>query len=289
MPDCPAYRLTLPETLTTSVVFSSPHSGRTYPDEFLRATVLDRRMIRSSEDAFVDLLLAGVAELGAPLIAAVAPRAYVDLNRSADELDPAVIEGVAQVSHNPRVQSGLGVIPRVVSGARAIYSGKIRRAEAEARLAEFWHPYHDRLARLLEAARQSFGQVILIDMHSMPHEAMEAQAHRAGRRPEIVIGDRYGASAAAGIVDAVDAAFRGRGFRVARNTPFAGAYIAQTYGRPSIGQHVIQIEIDRALYLDEQAIRPAPQFDAFMARLAPALAEIADLGRVAGQDKLAAE
>ncbi|MFO1174567.1 MAG: N-formylglutamate amidohydrolase [Paracoccaceae bacterium] len=276
-----AYRLSLPARRTTSVVFASPHSGRDYTGAFLAASVLDERMIRTSEDAYVDDLLGGVPALGAPLLAATAPRAYLDLNRAAEELDPSVVDGVRSFAHNPRVQSGLGVIPRVVAGGRAIYSGKITLAEARGRIRNVWHPYHDCLARLLDESRTMFGQAILVDVHSMPHEAMDAIAHRAGTRPEIVLGDRYGAAAAGSIVEAVDAAFRAEGFRVSRNTPFAGAYIAQTYGRPGIGQHAVQVEIDRALYLDEQAIRPAPGFDAFRARLAKVLDRIAAIGRPA--------
>jgi N-formylglutamate deformylase len=274
-----AYHLSLPRRRTTSVVFASPHSGRDYPAEFLQATILDERAIRSSEDAFIDELLAGVPGFGAPLIAARAPRAYLDLNRGADELDPAVVEGAQSYAHNPRVVSGLGVIPRVVSGGRAIYSGKIGLAEARARLSAFWFPYHQKLQELLDESRAMFGQAVLIDVHSMPHEAMDSVAHRSGRRPQIVVGDRYGAAAAAEVTDRVEQAFRDRGYQVARNAPFAGAYIAQTYGRPGIRQHAVQIEMDRALYMDERRIRPHDRFAAFKDDLTEIMAEVAEIGR----------
>jgi len=163
-----AYRLFRPEWPTTSVVFSSPHSGRDYPWTFLRQTVLDERTIRSSEDAFVDLLFAAAPSHGAPLIAANAPRAYVDLNRAAEELDPAVVEGARLAGHNPRISSGLGVIPRVVANGRAIYRGKIGLAEAESRITTYWRPYHERLQQLLDEAQARFGESILVDCHSMP-------------------------------------------------------------------------------------------------------------------------
>ena len=274
-----AFSIIRPERRTTCVVFASPHSGRNYSAEFLKSSVLDERTIRTSEDAFVDQLLDCVPAFGAPLIVAHAPRAFLDLNRGADELDPAVIEGARSYAHNPRVSSGLGVIPRVVAGGRAIYRGKLPMAEARARIRDWWHPYHDGLHQLLGESRGLFGQAILIDVHSMPHEAMDQIAHRAGRRPEIVIGDRYGAAAAAAIADRVEDTFRAQGFRVARNTPFAGAYIAQTYGRPAIGQHAVQIEMDRALYMDERAIRPHEGFAAFCDRLRPVFEAIAALGR----------
>lgn len=282
-----AYNLFLPKRRETCVVFASPHSGRIYPQAFLAATVLDERMIRTSEDAFVDELLAAAPVFGAPLLTANAPRAYLDLNRGADELDPAVIEDARSFAHNPRVASGLGVIPRVVAGGRAIYRGKLPMSEARMRIRDFWQPYHACLSRLLDESRARFGQAILIDVHSMPHEAMEAIPARAGKRPEVVIGDRYGASAAGDVVTGIEEAFRGQGFRVARNAPFAGAYIAQTYGRPGIQQHAVQIELDRALYMDERAITPHARFADFRARLEPVLRGIAALGRP--EARLAAE
>jgi N-formylglutamate amidohydrolase len=282
-----AFQLFEPKTRLTSVVFASPHSGRSYSQTFLDATVLGRRAIRSSEDAFVDQLLDGVPGLGAPLLAAVAPRAFIDLNRGADELDPAVIVGVQSFAHNPRVASGLGVIPRVVAGGRAIYNGKIPLSEAQARIRDWWHPYHACLLRLLGESRKAFGEAILIDVHSMPHEAMEIVVSRSGRRPDIVVGDRYGAAAASHIVNRVEEAFRAQGLVVARNVPFAGAYIGQTYGRPGIGQHAIQIEIDRALYMDEYHVRPNANFAPFKKMLTRVLSEIVDIGRQ--QTSLAAE
>lgn len=273
-----AYHLQDPEALTSCVVFASPHSGRDYPWSFLRNTVLDEHTIRTSEDAFVDRLFDCAPQFGAPLLRAAAPRAYVDLNRAKDELDPALILGVRRSGHNPRVASGLGVVPRVVAGGRAIYRGKLTRSEADDRLNRIWHPYHDRLQALLDRAHRQFGESILIDCHSMPHEAIES-AGRAGRpKPEIVIGDRFGASAASDIVERIEASFATAGFRVVRNAPFAGAYTAQHYGRPSRRQHAIQIEIDRALYMDEQSIRPNAGFHSMRRRLRSVIAEIAALG-----------
>jgi N-formylglutamate amidohydrolase len=283
-----AFRLTEPARRTTAVVFASPHSGRDYPAAFLGGSLLDLRQIRSSEDAFVDELLAPVPGFGAPLLAALMPRAWVDLNRAPDELDPALIEGVRSSAHNPRVLSGLGVIPRVVAAGRAIRSGKMPPSEARHRLATGWHPYHDRLRRLMDESLSLFGRAILIDVHSMPREAMDAFAHRPGRRPEIVVGDRHGASASEGLVRAVEDAFRAAGFQVARNAPFAGAYIAQTYGRPALGQEAVQVEIDRSLYMDEARVERDAHFAPFARRLTPVLERIAGLGRAEGE-RVAAE
>ncbi len=231
-------------------------------------------MLRSSEDAFVDRLFSAAPSQGAPLLSARMPRAFVDLNRAVDELDPAVIEGVPRGGHNPRIESGLGVIPRVVAGGRAIYAGKLGREEAETRLIRHWHPYHQALRGLMDATLRAFGEAVLIDCHSMPHEAIEAHARPGQPRPEVVLGDRYGAAADRWIMDRVEAAFVSAGFRVARNAPFAGAYIAQAYGHPSRRCHVIQVEVDRALYMNERTIEPSPGFDAFRARISGVVAEL---------------
>lgn len=283
-----AFDLTRPAARTSCVVFASPHSGRDYPKSLLARTGLDARLIRSSEDAFVDQLFAAAPEHGAPLLAARVPRAWVDLNRAADELDPALVEGVVRRAHNPRVASGLGVIPRVVAGGRAIYSGKIGLDEARERLDTGWSPYHAALQSLLAESLEQFGESILIDCHSMPHEAIELAGTRGRPRPHVVLGDRYGAAAAPRVMARIEAAFTAAGLRVARNTPFAGAYVTQTYGRPSRRQHAVQIEIDRSLYMDEARIEPHSGFEAFRARLSGVIAEIAAIGAT-DSGQLAAE
>lgn len=275
-----AYDVQHPDNRTSCVVFASPHSGCDYPSDFVRRTLLDQYSIRSSEDAFVDQLFDAAPQYGAPLLRADAPRAYVDFNRSADELDPALIEGVRRIGHNPRVASGLGVIPRVVANGRSIYRGKISLTEAEHRIDRFWKPYHHKLQSLLDDAHRSHGQAILIDCHSMPHEAMDGIAHSGIRRPDVVLGDRFGAAAGGEIVDRVEAAFAGAGFCVVRNAPFAGAYITQAYGRPSREQHAIQVEIDRSLYMNEHLIRRNRQFDSVRERLHAVIAEIAAIGQM---------
>lgn len=283
----PPYTLTMPARRTTPVVFSSPHSGRDYSRAFRRAAVLGQRALRSSEDAFIDLLFADAPLFGAPLLAAVAPRAYLDLNRGPDELDPALVRGVKTAQQNPRIASGLGVIPRVVSGGREIYRGKLKREEAERRLETWWHPYHDRLKMLLTESHSMFGQAILIDCHSMPNEAIRTLCRAEKVRPEIVLGDRHGTAADAEIVDRIEAAFVAAGLKVARNKPFAGAYIAQHYGLPTRGRHVVQIEIDRALYMNEAALRPNNNFAPLKKLLNGIIAQIVEVGRE--QRSLAAE
>lgn len=273
------YTLKEPVVRSTNVIFASPHSGRDYAWSFLRRSVLDERAIRSSEDAFVDLLFEDAPDFGAPLLAATAPRAYIDLNRSAEELDPALIDGVRKSTHNPRVTSGLGVIPRVVANGRSIYRGKLSMEEAQGRLCDYWRPYHARLQSLLDETRAEFGKAVLVDCHSMPHEAIDSIGTSGVPHPQIVLGDRFGAASSGEIVERIEAAFAAAGLRVARNTPFAGAYTAQHYGRPSKGQHVIQVEIDRSLYMNERLVRPSGNFAAFQALMRNVISEIADIGR----------
>ncbi|MBB04011.1 MAG: N-formylglutamate amidohydrolase [Pseudooceanicola sp.] len=275
----PGFDLHLPTRLTTSVVFASPHSGRDYSEAFLSMSVLDARSIRSSEDAFVDELFMPAVACGAPLLAARVPRAYVDLNRGADELDPAIIENVRRSGHNPRVASGLGVIPRVVSNGRAIYRGKLGMNVAQQRLMEYWYPYHRALRGRIDTALETFGEAILIDCHSMPREAVDSVARVGTRRPDVVLGDRFGAAASGEVVDRVEAILTGAGLSVARNAPFAGAFVTQQYGRPSRRQHALQLEIDRSLYMDERTITPRADFAAFQQVIATVVAQLTEIGR----------
>ncbi|MGX9352628.1 N-formylglutamate amidohydrolase [Shimia sp. W99] len=274
-----AYRILEPETRNSAVVFASPHSGCDYPEWFVRRSLLNAHSIRSSEDAFVDMLFDSAPEVGAPFLVARAPRALLDLNRSADELDPALIHGVRKVGHNPRIASGLGVIPRVVANGRPIYHGKMALDEANRRIDTYWRPYHAALAELLGGAHKMFGRAILIDCHSMPREAVENVSRTSGRRPEIVLGDRFGAAAHPEVVDEIEAAFVEASFAVSRNLPFAGAFVTQHYGRPSRRQHAIQVEVDRSLYMDETRIEPHSDFETFRARLRGVIARIAEIGR----------
>lgn len=284
-----AVQIVEPVRATAPVVFASPHSGRVYPADFLARAQVPELALRSSEDAFVDALIADAPAFGAPLVISEVPRAYVDFNRAADELDPALIDGAPRSGLNPRVASGLGVLARVVAGGRAIYRGKLTLPEAESRIARYWMPYHAALSDVIGRTHSRFGKVLLCDMHSMPHEALSGHVQRGAKRPDVVIGDRWGASARGDVVDAVEAILTEAGFTVARNAPFAGAYIAQRYGQPSRGMHAVQIEIDRALYLDEARVQPLPDFAAFQTVIRGVVQRIAQLDLGAASVDLAAE
>lgn len=272
-------KLLMPENRDTAAVFASPHSGRNYPWSFIRASQLDEMTIRSSEDAFVDRLFDMAPLYGAPLLSTTIPRAYVDLNRAADEFDPALIFGAQQKGHNPRISSGLGVIPRVVAGGREIRDGKITMGEARNRLRDCYHPYHNQLDTLLTEARSSFGYALLFDCHSMPHDALANTSYAFKKLPEIVLGDRFGATCSPELMEETEAVFKKAGFEVSRNLPFAGAYVVQQYGAPTCRRHAIQIEIDRSLYMDEEKLQPRSDFEEFKKILHGVVTGLTALGR----------
>ena len=282
-----AFDLTMPQHQRVPFVFASPHSGRVYPDSFVATSRLGALGLRRSEDAFVDKLFASAIALGAPMIAARFPRAYLDANRAPGELDPAMFAEpltVAVDTPGTRVNAGLGVIPRIVRDGAEIYSRKLPAREAEMRLSRLYHPYHAALAKLLDDTRNRFGCAVLIDCHSMPS---------AAAIPDAVLGDRYGMACAHALIQKAEIEFVRQGFTVARNTPYAGGYSTHIHGRPMLGMHAVQIEINRALYLNEERIEPNEHFADIARRLATVLREITTIEpallRPMGARPLAAE
>lgn len=249
-------------------VFASPHSGRIYPRSLLRMSRLSALSLRRSEDAYVDSLFADVPRLGAPLVVARFARAWLDANRASTELDLGMFDAPLHVPvapPGPRVVAGLGVIPRIVRDGAEIYPGKIPACEAENRL-HVHKRYHAALACLVRETHARFGAAVVIDCHSMPSAPGSA---------DIVLGDRYGVAAASGLLRLAEAAFQKQGFRVARNVPYAGGYTTHRYGEPKRGIHALQIEICRALYLDEESIEPTNKYPDLRRRLEAAVADIA--------------
>jgi N-formylglutamate amidohydrolase len=250
-----------PERQTAPFIFASPHSGRLYPPSFARQTRLDPGMLRKSEDAFVDELFSAVPELGAPMIAARFPRAFVDVNRAPGEIDPTMFDsplGSVIAPRTPRVTAGLGVIPRIVRDGVELYSARLPAREAHFRLECFYHPYHAALAKLVAETRALFGIAVVIDCHSMPPPS---------RSSDVVIGDCYGEAAAAELIVTAQRSLAELGFAVSRNSPYAGGYTTNLYGRPETGTHALQIEVSRALYLDERRMEKTASFDNCKERL----------------------
>lgn len=261
------FEILRPAALETPVIFASPHSGRIYPNDLLRASKLSRETLRQSEDCYVDLLFANVPRYGAPLLKALFPRAYVDVNRKADELDPRMFTNDGKGgsmrhadSQSSRVLAGLGVVPRIVADGKNIYAKRLPADDARNRLAACYQPYHTALRQLVDQARAAFGVAIIIDCHSMP--SIGGAPLRAGEPPiDFVLGDRFGVSSAPGLPILMESFLARKGFNVVRNAPYAGGYVATAYGRPARGVHVLQLEINRALYLDEERFTRTDNFD----------------------------
>jgi N-formylglutamate amidohydrolase len=269
-----------PDRLDSPLVFSSPHSGRDYPPDFLANSQLDLRALRSSEDVAVDDLFSAAPLHGAPLLRANFPRALLDANREPYELDPKLFDQAPPAYANTRslrVAAGLGAIPRVVSEGKAIYSDRIPLAEGLARIESFYKPYHAMLEALMARATQKFGVAVLIDCHSMPSRMPTGDARRPYEpvNADIVIGDRYGASCDAGFAHRVHRILSGFGYRVARNKPYAGGYITENYAVRTNHRHALQIEINRALYLDEKTLEPGSNYARVKEDMSRLIADIA--------------
>jgi N-formylglutamate amidohydrolase len=270
-PDCalgalaPAFSLGLPNGPGEALVFASPHSGRDYPAELMAAAALDAAAIRRSEDAFVDELIASGPSHGAATISARYARAFIDVNREAYELDPAMFEDELPAfakGRTARVAAGLGSIAKVVGEGQEIYRRKLTFAEARRRIEGAHRPYHQALAGLVKATRETHGRAVLIDWHSMPSAASSIAAPSASRSGcDMVLGDRFGSACAPELTRLVERELEAMGYRVARNAPYAGGYTTEFYGRPAEGVHALQVEINRAAYLDESCLTPTPGFE----------------------------
>jgi N-formylglutamate amidohydrolase len=252
-----SHEVLAPGRQTLPLVLSSPHSGDRYPSAFLAASRLDPLMLRRSEDSFVDELFGAAPRVGAPLLRALFPRAYVDANREPYELDPSMFEDQLPDYANtrsPRVAAGLGTIPRIVANGADIYRRKLAFSDALSRLREHYWPYHEALSGLVEATRSQFGYCLLIDCHSMPSTRKNG-TRNVLPRVDIVLGDFHGSTCANVVADTAARTLKALGYRVARNRPYAGGHVTRHYGRPTRGIHALQIEINRGLYMDEWQIR----------------------------------
>jgi N-formylglutamate amidohydrolase len=259
--------LTLPARQLSPLILASPHSGRIYPEEFAKQSCLAEIILRQSEDCFVDHLVAAAPNLGAPLLSALFPRVFVDPNREPTELDQDMFAERLAVPINaasPRVLAGLGVIPRLAANEQEIYGAKLPLPEAERRLDLFYRPYHRALGDLVAETKRQFGLCVLLDCHSMPSSGAWMDGLHSRQRIDVdyVLGDCFGASCAERLTAAAEATLSERGGKVRRNNPYSGGYVAQAYGRPAQGVHVLQLEINRALYMNEATLEPAQGFAA---------------------------
>ncbi|TDQ84458.1 N-formylglutamate deformylase [Dongia mobilis] len=273
-PDDAVIRLLRPEIWRAPLILASPHSGNSYRSDFLAQAALTRQELRLSEDGHVDELVSAGPDLGVPLLTALFPRSYCDVNREPLELDPAMFADRLPAEANtrsPRVAAGLGVVPRLGANDREIYRDKLSFAEAEFRLALCYRPYHAALRGVIDEAVARFGHCLVLDCHSMPSHGggHDREAAERGRnaRVDFVLGDCFGASCAPAITAAIDAHLRGGGAQMRRNSPYSGGYVTQHYGQPQSGVHVLQIEINRSLYMHERTLEPHAGFAAMQATM----------------------
>lgn len=256
----PPFEILEPAQARGPVLFNSPHSGRVYPPTFLHASRLQLSTLRRSEDSFVDELIAGVVRCGYPLMRAHFPRCYVDVNREPYELDPRMFDGRLPSFANTRsmrVAGGLGTIARVVGDSQEIYSERLPVGEALRRIEVLYKPYHRTLRRLMTRMHRDFGAAVLVDCHSMPSAAGSKEERPRG---DIVVGDRYGTSCTGIVAETLERSFRELGYTVNRNKPYAGGFITEHYGNPAAGLHAIQLEVNRALYMDERRFERGAAF-----------------------------
>ncbi len=289
----PPYALRHPQSARVPVVVNSPHSGNLYPESFLAASRLSPMALRRSEDAYVDKLFEIAPKLGAPQLSARFPRAFLDLNREPWELDPAMFASTLPPHANTtsvRVAAGLGTIPRIVSEQLDIYQHPILWAEGEARINQLYFPYHACLTQLCAQVEKNFGAVLLLDCHSMPASAVSTGMPDRRAVPDVVLGDRHGTACDGAITTALETLFAAEGLRTTRNKPYAGGFITQTHGKPRQNRHAIQIELCRALYMDEATLEPSPSFAPLQALLARVMGKLfAQLPELLLPKQLAAE
>src|SRR5580658_6505931 len=273
----PPFEIVEPAEWRAPIIFNSPHSGSIYPDEFLSVSRIDLTALRRSEDSFMDELIGNLSDRGFPVVRVNFPRSYVDVNREPYELDPRMFLGRLPSFANTRsmrVAGGLGTIPRVVGDGQEIYRERLAVEDALRRIETLYKPYHRALRRLISHVHQTFGTVVVVDCHSMPSIGVSRDEPR---RPDIVIGDRYGTSCAALLPDLVEQTMSALGYSVGRNKPYAGGFITEHYGNPASGLHAIQLELNRAIYMDERRREKGPRFAqvaADFAKLADALAAV---------------
>lgn len=252
-----------------------PHSGSALPDSFGAAQPPD--ILRQAEDSYVDELFAGVLAHGASLIAADFPRAFIDVNRAPDDIDPSLLDGPWPGALNPTIRSerGIGLIRRLIGPGQPVYDRLLPVAEVQVRIDDHYRPYHEHLEQTLAALKRRFGAVYHVNCHSMKSVGNATTPDGPAQRVDIVVGDLHGTSCAPGFTALVVEVFASRGYSVAVNDPYAGAHILERHGNPSAGTHSLQVEINRALYMDEQTQERHDGFEKLRMDLESVAADIA--------------
>jgi N-formylglutamate deformylase len=253
------------------LVVDSPHSGSHYPDDFAFCCPLD--ILRRAEDSYVDELFGAAPAHGATMIAAVFPRSYLDVNRAADDLDPAVLSAAWPKHLKLRPATRVGLVRRYAQAGVPIYERKLHPDEVLARVERYYAPYHQTLDEICDRLHREFGAVWHVNAHSMPSTGSRKHG-RKGEHGDFVIGDRDGTTCAPEYTDFVASTLRGMGYEVHVNDGYKGVELVRRHGRPAERRHSLQIEVDRSLYMDQRTLEKLPGFDALkddLARLFAAL------------------
>ncbi len=249
--------------ILTPLVLDSPHSGEIAPADFCPA--VSRTAWLHAVDRYVDQLFAAAPALGVPLIRAVFPRIYLDVNRALDDLDPACLADGWDQPFAPSAKARLGkglVWMNTPPNAAPLYATRLKRQEVKFRIERYYHPYHDRLAALINRSHGRHGFSLHLNCHSM--QSVSHQMHEEGAgvsRPDFILSDRESTTCGSKMVGAVEEYLVNLGYSVEVNTLFKGAEIVRRHGCPDNGRHSLQIEINRALYMDETTLSKTAGFD----------------------------
>lgn len=270
------FTLLRPRAAPLPLVCDSPHSGVDYPDDFGHA--VPQWLLRRGEDTHVDALWSAVPEVGGTLLAAHFPRTYIDVNRTLDDLDPALLDAPWPEPLNPgeKTRLGYGLVWRNVNAATPIYQRKLSVQEVQQRIGRCYLPYHAALAGAVDEAVLNFGRVWHLNLHSMPNDAYQRLGIQSPHPlADFVLGDRDGSTCAPEFVALVEAELRARGYTVARNDPYKGVGLIAKIGQPALGRHSLQIELRRPVYMDEATRERNANFNTVQADLAQVLSAIA--------------
>jgi N-formylglutamate deformylase len=254
------YSIQEPKTqLAIPLVFDSPHSGIQFPADFTCSATVEQ--LKTGWDAFVDELWDGAVAHGAVLQRAHFSRMFIDLNRASDDIDPALLR-VASSECKPTKYSdrGMGLIRRFALPGVALYAQPLEIEDIKARVRDYYLPYHSALSNTLNNLHQSFGRVWHVDCHSMKSMGNKMNIDNGETRPDVILGDNDGLAGDPGFVQAVEDAFTRLGYKVVRNTPYKGGYLVTHYAKPDLGRYSMQIEINRALYMNEQSYQANDNF-----------------------------
>lgn len=285
MPPHP-YVIHEPQISSAPLVVDSPHSGRHYPEDFNYICPLPS--LRQTEDSYVDELVAGAVQAGATVIAATFARSYIDVNRAEDDIDPSVLAEPwpFQLQPSDRTLLGLGLVRRLCKSGVPVYAKPLTVAAIEKRIAGYYRPYHEALQHVVARCTRQFGECYLVDCHSMPGQGGESAP---SRRADFVLGDRNGTSADPSFTRRIRHILQDMGYSVALNDPYKGVEIVRRHGNPQAGQHALQLEINRRLYMNEATLEKTAGFARLRDDLASFFMLLAEELRQPGQERMAAE